>query len=97
MKDFISQYARQARERYDAGETSAAGTGSRSGKTGTRRGARSGTTTTQTGKAGRRTAARIAAVLERAANNTDTVDALDSIKAEVRRIDDRSADDLGWR
>lgn len=97
MKSFVSQYVRQARERYDAGESSAADSGRRSGKAGKGTGARSGNTSTQTGKAGRRTAARIAAALERAANNTDTVDALSSIKAEVRRIDDRSADDLGWR
>lgn len=97
MKDFITQYTRQARDRYDAGESSASGTGRQSGKTGKRAGTRSGRTATQTGKAGRRTATRIAAALESAASNTDTVDALESIKAEVRRIDDRSADDLGWR
>ena len=97
MKGFISQYVRQARKRYDAGESAAAGTGSRSGKAGTRTGARGGNTATQTGKAGRRTAVRIADALEKAASNTDTVDALESIKSEVRRIDDRSADDLGWR
>ena len=97
MKSFISQYTGQARKRYDAGESSAAGAGTRSGKAGKRGGARSGGTSTQTGKAGRRTAARIAAALEAAAGNTNTVEALESIKAEVRRIDDRSAGDLGWR
>ena len=97
MKDFISQYVRQARERYDAGESSTRGTGRKSGKAGKRGSAGSGKTSTQTGKAGRRTAQRIAAALEAAADNTGTVDALKSIKTEVRRIDDRSADDLGWR
>ena len=97
MKDFITQYTRQARKRYDAGESSTAGTGGRSGKAGKRAGAQNGKTSTKTGKAGRRTATRIAAALETAANNTDTVDALQSIKDEVCRIDDRSADDLGWQ
>lgn len=97
IKDFITQYTREARKRYDAGESSASDTGRRSGKTGGKGGTRRGTPSTQTGKAGRRTAARIADALETAANNTDTVDALQSIKAEVRRIDDRSANDLGWR
>ena len=97
MKDFISQYVRHARDRYDAGESTTTKTGRRTGKTGKRTGARSGNASTQTGKAGRRTAARIAAALEEAASNTDTVNALESIKTEVRRIDDRSADDLGWR
>ena len=97
MKSFISQYTGQARKRYDAGEPSAAGTGRRSGKAGKSGGARGGGSSTQTGKAGRRTAARIAAALEAAASNTDTVEALESIKTEVRRIDDRSAGDLGWR
>ena len=97
MKDFIAQYTREARKRYDAGESSTAGTGGRSGKAGKRAGAQNGKTSTKTGKAGRRTATRIAAALETAANNTDTVDALQSIKDEVCRIDDRSADDLGWQ
>ena len=97
MKDFIAQYTRDARKRYDAGDSSSGGTGRSSGKAGKRTGARRGKTSTQTGKAGRRTASRIAAALEAAASNTDTVDALESIKAEVRRIDDRSAGDLGWR
>ena len=96
MKSFISQYTGQARKRYDAGESSKAGTGRQSGKAGMS-GTRGGGTSTQTGKAGRRTAARIAATLEAAASNTETVEALESIKAEVRRIDDRSAGDLGWR
>lgn len=97
LKGFVSQYTGQARKRYDAGEPSAAGTGRQSGKGSKRGGARSGGSSTQTGKAGRRTAARIAAALEAAAGNTGTVEALESIKAEVRRIDDRSASDLGWR
>ena len=97
MKAFVSQWVRHAEDRYRAGESDAAKARRRSGKTGKQAGGGSGGASTQTGKAGRRTAARIAAALEEAANNTDTVEALESIKSEVRRIDDRSASDLGWR
>ena len=97
MKTFVSQWVSHANDRYRAGESEAAKTRRRSGKTGKRTGGRSGRASSQTGKAGRRTATRIAAALEKAANNTDTVEALESIKTEVRRIDDRSASDLGWR
>jgi len=97
MKAYVSQWVRDAEDRYRAGESDTAKARRRSGKTGKGTGGRSGGTSTQTGKAGRRTAARIAAALEEAASNTDTVAALESIKSEVRRIDDRSASDLGWR
>lgn len=97
LKSFVGQYTREARKRYDAGESHAPGGGRQAGSGNKRRGARGGSSSTQTGKAGRRTAARIAAALEAAATNTDTIEALESIKAEVRRIDDRSAGDLGWR
>ncbi|MYA75479.1 MAG: ATP-binding protein [Acidimicrobiaceae bacterium] len=97
MKTFVSQWVSHANDRYRAGESEAAKARRRSGKTGKRTGGRSGRASSQTGKAGRRTATRIAVALEKAANNTDTVEALESIKTEVRRIDDRSASDLGWR